>query len=533
MISGKIQMKNLMLSALIAGVCVVGPAFAVSGDAEKGKEIYMKRCVWCHGEEGDGESAATERLNPPPRDFTSGMYKIKTSGRDDMVPNDEDIFRMIKFGMPGSHKSKEVSINPGGTAMPGWGDMLSDKDIWDLVATVKEFSEYTDEKPEAQVDYSDQISSSPDSIEKGKELFNESERCTECHGSDGKGDAIKALKGDAGDRTWPRNLTKAWTFRGSNSPKDIFTRITTGIPGTQMPSFADPSSKKSLSAEDRWHVANYVNSLAKTVKVVDPSNSVIQAGLMEGDLPSDPNDPQWEEAAQTTYFVMPQFIGKERHFTPANDTITMKALFNATDIALLFEWDDRTKSVPGDEMAIKVADPDEVYEDAVAIQMPVTIPKSVQLPYFGMGDISHPVNIWQWKVGTTEKPESIELMNSTGFANIERRDAAKAGIEIKSAYSNGTWKVVMKRSRTTDDAENDLQFEEGKFIPVAFATWDGSNNETGSKHTMTTWYWLILKAPVGAKPTIMAILFAGIALGGLIWWARSAVAARREEDEAA
>ena len=526
-------MKNLMFSALIAGICVAGPALAAQGNAEKGKEIYMKRCVWCHGEEGDGGGAAAERLNPPPRDFTSGLYKIKTTGREDMVPNDEDIFRMIKYGMPGNFEPGKQPMNPGGSAMPGWGDILSDQDIWDLVAVVKEFSEYTEEKPETQVDYGKQIPSSPESIEKGNKLFHEGERCTECHGEEGKGSAIKALKGDAGDRTWPRNLTKPWTFRGSNDPKDIFTRITTGIPGTQMPSFADPESKKSLSIEERWHVANYVNSLAKKDKVVNPSNTVIQAALLEGDLPMDPDDPQWDAAAQTTYYMVPQFIGKERHFTPANDTITVKAVFNEKDVALLLEWDDRTKSIPGDEMAIKVTDPDEVYEDAVAIQIPAVLPKGVQKPYFGMGDPSHPVNIWQWKAGTTESPETISLMNSTGFANIEKRDAAKAGIEVKSAYSHGTWKVVMKRPRTTDEADKDLQFEEGKFIPIAFAAWDGSNNETGSKHTMTTWYWLILKAPVGARPAMTAIFVAALIFGGLVWWARGAAIARKEEEAAA
>ena len=131
-------MKNLMFSALIAGIFVAGPALAAPGNAEKGLEIYMKRCVWCHGEEGDGDSAAAERLMPPPRDFTSGMYKIKTTGREDMVPNDEDLFRMIKYGMPGNFEAGKQKMNPGGTAMPGWGDILSDEDIWNLVATVKE-----------------------------------------------------------------------------------------------------------------------------------------------------------------------------------------------------------------------------------------------------------------------------------------------------------------------------------------------------------------------------------------------------------
>ena len=209
------------------------------------------RCAGCHGEDGDGLGPAAERLNPPPRDFTSGQYKITTTAFDEMVPQDEDIFRMISEGMPG-------------TSMPGWSDLLSEQDRWDLVAYVKTFAGYDEEVAGPPVEYGQRIPSSAESIERGKELFHQQDRCSECHGERGKGNASKRLKDDNGDRTWPRNLTKPWTYRASNDPMDIFTRISTGIPGTQMPSFDDPDSQKVLTIEERWQVANYVASLAMT-----------------------------------------------------------------------------------------------------------------------------------------------------------------------------------------------------------------------------------------------------------------------------
>jgi hypothetical protein len=81
---------------------------------------------------------------------------------------------------------------------------------------------------------------------------------------------------------------------------------------------------------------------------------------------------------------------------------------------------------------------------------------------------------------------------------------------------------LVTRSLTTADAEKDLQFVGGKFIPVAFAAWDGSNSEAGSKHTMTTWYWLLLKPAASSMPLIMGLLIAGLLFGGLLWWARGA-----------
>ncbi len=501
-------MKKLIVPAMLAGMCLTGSAPAAVGNAESGQEIYAKRCIWCHGEEGDGAGAAAERLNPPPRDFTSGQYKIKTTGFDDMVPNDSDIFRMIRDGMPG-------------TAMPGWHDVLSEQDMTDLVAYIKVFAGYDEEQPSDQVDYGTQVASSPESIEKGKQLFLEGERCSECHGEDGKGSGIKALKDDAGERTWPRNLTKPWTFRGSNDPEDIFTRVTVGIPGTQMPSFADPINKKSLSIEDRWHVANFVSSLAKTDKLVRAENTVVKADKLEGDLPASPDDPAWQQSEPTTFFLVPQIIAKERFFTPSNDSITVRALYNEKEIVLLLEWDDRTRSIPGDEEAAQVSDP-EMFEDGVSVQLPVAIPEGVTKPYFGMGDANNPVNLWHWKSGTKDQPESLRLLNSMGFEQIEERDNKGVGVEAKGIYDNGTWRVVMKRPLSTQDAEKDIQFTEGKFIPVAFAAWDGSNSEKGSKHTMTTWYWLLLKPPTGATPFLAAFLVILLFGGGQFWWVRSA-----------
>lgn len=498
-------MNRLALLVFCAGLLVAGPATAKPGDAARGKEIYDKRCTWCHGAEGDGAGAAKELLNPPPRDFTSGNYKIKSSSFEDMVPNDDDIFRMIRDGMPG-------------TAMPGWSDVLKEQEMWDLVAYVKTFAGY-DTPPAAQVDFGTQIASSDESIAKGRKLYEDGDRCVECHGKSGKGSASKRLKGDAGERTWPRNLTKPWTFIGSSDPRDIFARLSTGIAGTEMPSFDDPRSKKKLSIEERWHVANYVASLASTGRKVDAENTVIKADKVEGDLPGTPDDARWEKSTPSTFYLVPQLIAEERFFTPANDTLTVRALYNDKMIAMLLEWDDRTKSIPGDEAAEKLADAP-IAEDGVAVQLPVTLPKGMEKPYFGMGDAKHPVNIWHWKSGTKDATESMGLANSRGFREIEERDTA--GLKANASYSDGTWKVLITRALTTSSPDKDIQFAEGRFIPVAFAAWDGSNGEKGSKHTMTTWYWLLLKPATGTKPLVAALLVMCLLAGGLLWWARSA-----------
>ena len=494
-----------MMAAAGLLVLSMGPVMGAPGDGENGETIYMKRCEQCHGADGDGLGPAAERLNPPPRDFTLGLYKFKSTAFDADLPNDDDLFRMVRDGMPG-------------TAMPGWGDLLSEQDMWDVIAYVKVFGELEGE-PEPQVDYGDPVPSSPESIAAGSTLFHADDRCSECHGAEGKGDAVKRLKNDNGERTWPRNLTKPWTFRASNDARDIFTRISAGIPTTQMPSFADPKSKKKLSIEERWHVANYVASLAKTEKVVRPENTVIQAARIAGPIPGSPEDPAWDAAPPSTFLMVPQIVGEERFFKTANDTVTVRALYNDTTIGVHLEWDDRTKSIPGDPEARSIADAD-LAEDAIAVQFPTRIPSGMEKPYFLMGDAAKPVTLWRWSSGTTEEPERATILDAMGIGAREARDTAV--LTAKGSYKAGTWRVAMTRPLRTETADKDLQFEEGRFIPVAFFAWDGSNGEDGTRHAMTTWYWLLLKPATGAKPIIAAILAALLVGGALVWWGRGA-----------
>ncbi|MCP5038662.1 MAG: c-type cytochrome [Rhodobacteraceae bacterium] len=495
-----------------------GALLAQEGDLDRGEEIYIKRCLQCHGEDGDGLGPAAERLNPPPRDFSLGLYKFVTSGFDADMPNDGDMIRMITDGMPG-------------TAMPGWGDMLSEQDILDVLVYIKYFAELEDE-PETQTDFGVQVASSPESIAAGRVLFEENDRCTECHGAEGRGDGIKRLRDDNGDRTWPRNLTKPWTFRASNDPRDIFARISIGIPTTQMPSFADPASNKSLTIEERWNVANYVASLAKTEEVVNPANFVVQGTRAEGALPTTPDDEIWASLKSSTFMMVPQIVGGERFFTTANDTITVRALYDDAKVAIHLEWDDRTKSIPGDAKAASIADA-ELYEDAVAIQLPREIPTGMEKPYFLMGDGTDPVNLWRWSSGSTDKPESAGIVDAMGIEDQQPRGDS-GDFQATGSFLNGTWRVVMTRSLRTSAPETDLQFEEGRFVPISFFAWDGSNSETGTGHSMTTWYWLQLKPAPSMKPIFYGALAGLLMFLVLIWWgAKGAARGRKARDDAA
>lgn len=506
------MLRLLLISALAAAV--FSPAsFASSGDMEQGREVYEKRCSWCHGKEGAGDGPAGEYLNPPPRDFTLGLYKWKSTPFDEYAPSDDDFRKMVSG--TGPHNGIPGWDGMNGTSMPGWSDVLSRKDIENVTGYIKSFADLgKPEKP--SISLSGGIKPSKESIERGRRLFKD--RCSECHGEEGRGDATKKLKDDWGARTWPRDLSKGWTFRVDNSPEEIYARVTAGIPGTQMPSFADPASKKVMTDSERWDVANYAASLDEPYKKPG-EEGVVLAVRVTGALPENPSDGSWKKAQWVSFYAVPQIIYNERSFRPSINSISAKALYNEDDIAILVEWGDPTRSMPWDEKAKEIAGGD-LFPDAVAIQFPASVEKENEKPYFGMGD-TKAVNIWSWQSEAVEgAPQTVKVIDSRGFKNITVRDGA-GYMSAKGVYDKGVWRVVFRRPLKTGD-EKDIELSDDKFIPVAFAAWDGSNGDTKGRHVMTQWHSLRLAGREDNSFYAWPVAVGILVLGAELLWLRGA-----------
>jgi cbb3-type cytochrome oxidase cytochrome c subunit/mono/diheme cytochrome c family protein len=85
----------------------------------RGKEVFLQRCVGCHGLNGDGKGPGASFLSPPPADFTS---KDDACCGGDTGPG--DFYYRILRGWPG-------------TAMENFGERLSVDDIWRVVLFLK------------------------------------------------------------------------------------------------------------------------------------------------------------------------------------------------------------------------------------------------------------------------------------------------------------------------------------------------------------------------------------------------------------
>ncbi|HHT9128347.1 MAG TPA: ethylbenzene dehydrogenase-related protein [Candidatus Wujingus californicus] len=455
----------------------------------EGKKVYEKRCWYCHGIEGRGDGPASKTMFPKPRNFTRTEYKVRST-EFGSVSTDEDLFRIITSGIEG-------------TAMPFWYT-ISETERWQVIYYIKTFNEQFKKDPPKIVSVGS-VPSTPESVQRGQELFKET-KCFECHGEDGRGNGplTVALQTEWNMPYRARDLSKAWNFKGGNTIEDIYRTISTGFNETPMGSYLDK-----LSDEDRWHVAHYVKSVNKDMA----SDVVVKVKLIEGDLPAEPNDENWNKALAMEIPLAGQILASPRHWAPSVDAVMVRAIYNNDEIAFLVEWDDSTNKQ------------EEVFRDSVSLQFPTKIPESLKKPYFAMGDPSGAVNLWSWKAywnegfgtvleATETEPGEISELNAKGFKNITKQAKESQNVTGKGAYHNGRWKVVMKRKLKTEDAKVDIQFEIGKLIPIAFAIWDGSNSDFGGQKSVSSWYYVVLEKAV--PKTVFVYVLIAIIMGASI-----------------
>jgi mono/diheme cytochrome c family protein len=106
---------------------LLAPAGALAGDAAAGKAAYTTNCVSCHGETGKGDGPVGQILQPPPRDFSLGDFKIDAD-EDGTAGTDADLKAVI---------SKGAAAFGGNQMMAAWGGVLSDEDVDNVVAYIR------------------------------------------------------------------------------------------------------------------------------------------------------------------------------------------------------------------------------------------------------------------------------------------------------------------------------------------------------------------------------------------------------------
>ena len=514
------------------------PAMPTAQDIEAGKRVYFTKCVWCHGVDGAGDGPSADRLWPRPRNFNQGTFKIRHTASGELPLPLTDLFQTVTHGLPGS-------------AMPSWEGILTEEQRRQAIAFVTaqlvKDRKFDDKDTETftvlQLDSLKPIPPSKESLEKGAQLLVD-KKCIECHGVDGRGDGNAFnLKDDWGFPIQPASFHKCWNFRGSRQDpyevKNIFRTFSTGVNGTPMPSFAD-----NTTIEERWHIANFVQSLCErgakgNPLEIDPLtdkpkiNFVIRSGPIEGEIPDDPENELWQKRERRIVALGGQITHKPRNFVNRLDDVWVKSIYNDKNIAFLFQWEDRSKSVAEgklpfqptevnlDEFGIKeqppkTGEPDSIaakqnnytlYNDAFAVQFPVKwqeIPPP-EKPRFFWGDQKYPVDIVKW-----EADGSLRAFAGTGWDQDfeERDDFAEKMKLLKAEWKDGRWTLMIQRP-LKGDYDEDTYFEMGKYIPTVFFAWDGHNGDVGRKLAVSAFYYTILEPPIPKEtyiyPTLIAV----------------------------
>jgi len=211
----------------------------------KGKQVYDANCIQCHGAEGKGDGYGAPFLVPPPRDFTSGQFKFRTTASG-LLPTDDDLFRTISRGA-------------NGTGMPPWKYLLSDDDRWALVDYVKTFEpRFADTHGLGPMKLPDAPPKSP-SASRGRDVYGKMQ-CAKCHGDDGRGvgPSSPTLLDAKGRYVNSRDFTQPGSFRTGWTDREVIRTLETGMNGVPMPSYSGVMSK-----QDEYDLVAYILSMSK------------------------------------------------------------------------------------------------------------------------------------------------------------------------------------------------------------------------------------------------------------------------------
>lgn len=120
------NMMKITIIATILSLAFSINALALNDDAEKGKQLFKKHCIQCHGLSGEANTKIAKMLATPPANFDDPTYK-DSRGKKLSEYSDDQLESKIKYGSKG-------------TAMPSFKSKLSDKEIEYLVAYVRSFA---------------------------------------------------------------------------------------------------------------------------------------------------------------------------------------------------------------------------------------------------------------------------------------------------------------------------------------------------------------------------------------------------------
>ena len=105
---------------------------AFASHVANGRTIYYENCVFCHGDNMGGDGIFAHAFNPIPANFNDATTIA--------MLQESYLFWRIAKGGPGLPSES----TPWASAMPAWEPMLTEEEIWEVIAFLYD---YTDQRP--------------------------------------------------------------------------------------------------------------------------------------------------------------------------------------------------------------------------------------------------------------------------------------------------------------------------------------------------------------------------------------------------
>lgn len=263
--------RSLSDRVTFAGPVVLAGQEVSAEVLNEGREQFVQNCYACHGMAGDGKGPASPYYRPPPRDLTQGLYKF--GGVVDGLPHDDDFARILEHGLKG-------------TAMLAWD--IPRAELNPIIQYVKSLSvvwrEVTELGQQIPVDTDTWQGKEQDAIARGKQIYHGLATCQQCHPAYASKQEMYEASRAVGNRPitefrrqpfQPETKESQYEadgrkmvimppdflfneVRSGNDVKDLYRTISSGIPGTAMPTWYG-----ALPAADVWAMAYYVQSLVE------------------------------------------------------------------------------------------------------------------------------------------------------------------------------------------------------------------------------------------------------------------------------
>jgi mono/diheme cytochrome c family protein len=204
-----------------------------ASDLQEGKELYVERCLTCHGCAGNGLGSYAGTLTVTPADFKQEPFRN--------MPDDQWFW----------HVSEGIQ----GTVMPTWKASLSEDERWKVIRYVQQIfarpvmhDPDEGDPPGAYADLTNPLPLTVEILDEGKAIF--TRECMVCHGDAGRGhgpyrDLLQPGPPDFGDGSY-----------GDYTDADYFWRISEGVPWSAMPAW-----KINYRDEDRWKLVYYIRAI--------------------------------------------------------------------------------------------------------------------------------------------------------------------------------------------------------------------------------------------------------------------------------